>query len=683
MSDITTLMMGAAGAGGGGAETDPNFNQTTLLLHGDGTNGAQNNTFLDSSSNTFTITRNGNVTQGSYSPYGYGWSNYFDGTGNQLTASPLTDLALGAGDYTIELWVNISAFTTYGTFVTTYNNATTAGAWFLRINNTTQQWQWQNGANGSAPNFKAYNSSTNLTVGQWHHLAVVRSSGVVVLYQDGVNVGGGVDAETLVAPNFTIGRAVNGFELNGYLSNLRITKGTALYTTAFTPSTEPLTTTSQNATSSEVEILTCQSNRFVDNSSNTLALTVVGNPKVTPFSPFAPSAAYSASVNGGSGYFDGTGDYLSVADNAAFDLGTDNFTIQGWVYLTSSAASQTFVAKGTGADSQASYHIVFDGTNWDYYLSGNGSTWSIASGVLMGAGQVNAWQHIALVRNGSTFTPYVNGVAGTTTTSATALFDSNKIFSIGADDPGNQRLTGYISGLQVLKGTAATITVPTTPPTAIANTSLLCNFTNAGIFDNTGKNNLETVGNAQIDTSVKKYGTGSMEFDGSGDFLIFPNDVNTKNSVFFGSGDMTIETWVYPTTVSSYRSIFDYRPSSGFGTAALTFWIINGLLEFYAGAYSGGAPVVSGGSISTNVWTHIALCRASGTTRIYVNGTQVGTSTNAWNQTYGSTERFVIGATSVGASNHFTGYIDDFRITKGVARYTAAFTPPTAAFPDL
>jgi hypothetical protein len=67
MSDLITMMSAAAGAGG--EETDPNFNQTVLLLHGDGTNGAQNNTFLDSSSNTFTITRNGNTTQGTFSPF--------------------------------------------------------------------------------------------------------------------------------------------------------------------------------------------------------------------------------------------------------------------------------------------------------------------------------------------------------------------------------------------------------------------------------------------------------------------------------------------------------------------------------------------------------------------------------------------------------------------------------------
>jgi hypothetical protein len=86
MADLIAMLSAAASVDGGAA-ADPNFNQTTLLLHGDGTNGAQNNTFLDSSTNTFTITRNGNTTQGTFSPFSLPngeWSNYFDGSGDYL-----------------------------------------------------------------------------------------------------------------------------------------------------------------------------------------------------------------------------------------------------------------------------------------------------------------------------------------------------------------------------------------------------------------------------------------------------------------------------------------------------------------------------------------------------------------------------------------------------------------------
>ena len=104
MADLISML--AACAGGG--EKDPDFNQTVLLLHGDGTNGAQNNTFLDSSTNNFTITRNGNTTQGTFSPFslsdGY-WSNFFDGTNDRLTIADNVVLRPGTGNFTIEAWV--------------------------------------------------------------------------------------------------------------------------------------------------------------------------------------------------------------------------------------------------------------------------------------------------------------------------------------------------------------------------------------------------------------------------------------------------------------------------------------------------------------------------------------------------------------------------------------------------
>jgi hypothetical protein len=101
MSIARLMQMAAAGAG---EDTDPFFNQTTLLLHGDGTNGAQNNTFLDSSTNNFTITRNGNTTQGTFSPFSLPngeFSNFFDGSGDYLSFANGA-FNLGNNDFVIE-----------------------------------------------------------------------------------------------------------------------------------------------------------------------------------------------------------------------------------------------------------------------------------------------------------------------------------------------------------------------------------------------------------------------------------------------------------------------------------------------------------------------------------------------------------------------------------------------------
>jgi hypothetical protein len=106
MADITGMLQAAAG--NAGEDVDPFFQNTVLLLHGDGTNGAQNNTFLDASTNNFTITRNGNTTQGTFSPFSKPdgrWGNFFDGSGDYLSIADNAALDPVGDDFTIEAWV--------------------------------------------------------------------------------------------------------------------------------------------------------------------------------------------------------------------------------------------------------------------------------------------------------------------------------------------------------------------------------------------------------------------------------------------------------------------------------------------------------------------------------------------------------------------------------------------------
>lgn len=181
---------------------------------------------------------------------------------------------------------------------------------------------------------------------------------------------------------------------------------------------------------------------------------------------------------------------------------------------------------------------------------------------------------------------------------------------------------------------------------------------------------------AQISTSVIKYGTGSVTLNGGGENLSV-----VSNAVFgYGTGDFTIEFWVYNVGGSGARTIISNLTSTSSTNPHLYY---DGSLQIYY--YTAGANRITSSATSANTWYHVALCRASGSTRLFINGSQSG-STYSDSNDYGATAPLGIGTYWNGgapvSSSTLAGYIDDVRITKGVARYTANFTPPAAAFPN-
>jgi hypothetical protein len=658
MSNV--LKMAAVG-GAVSAETDPNFNQTVLLLHGDGTNGAQNNTFLDSSTNNFTITRNGNTTQGTFSPFSLAageWSNYFDGTGDRLDTPSNAAVSPGSSDFCFETWVYFSG-----------SGVASRPLYELIIGapNTNGLFIGTDPTNFIVRRVGVTNIITEAfpPANEWVHIAVTRSGTDWRLFFNGVQQG----STASYSYTFTTGSVRIGSNegqtafFNGNLSNYRFVKGSAVYTSNFTPPTTPLTAITNTS------LLTCQSNRFVDNSTNAFAITRNGDVRVTPFSPFAPSAAYDPAVNGGSGYFDGTGDYLTVSNTGLF--GSGDWHVECWVNAPVGQVDKPILecrnsASGNGSTTGFTLTLI-TATEIRVY--------SGAERLRATASYVGTWVHVAVSKKSGTTRLYINGTSLASTASIGTMSDTT--FIIGAGYYGSTSLNAFgqfwISGLRVLTGTGfdtSTITVPTAPPTPIANTSLLLNFTNAGIFDNTGKNVLETVGNAQIDTTTKKYGTGSMGFDGTGDWLQLATNVDLD----MGSGNFTIEFWINPTSYGSSAHILAQQAQDFTIQFSSVTSPANQLV-----VYDGSSRVI--GSISLSTWTHFALVRSSGTLQGYVNGVATGSS---WSNT--SATRFTLSNGLIGArwgnANPFTGFIDDLRITKGVARYTANFTAPTKALPD-
>jgi hypothetical protein len=286
---------------------------------------------------------------------------------------------------------------------------------------------------------------------------------------------------------------------------------------------------------------------------------------------------------------------------------------------------------------------------------------------------VGQWYHIAVTRSSSTWYLFANGVQlGATATNSTTFPNIAASVWVGTlQNPTAESFVGYMCDMRVVKSSVYTsaFTPPTAPVTAVANTQLLLNYTNAGIIDNTMINNLETVGNAQISTAQSKFGGSSMYFDGTGDYLTTPFSPLTQ----FGTGDFTIEFWLYRTGGSVYQTILDTRSS---GTASPWAVLLNSSNQPYILIAS---DITSSIAVASATWTHIAICRASGTLRIFNDGVVGYSGAN-------STSMMPTGPLRIGKTidnvYDLNGYIDDLRVTKGYARYTTTFTPPTAELPN-
>jgi hypothetical protein len=181
------------------------------------------------------------------------------------------------------------------------------------------------------------------------------------------------------------------------------------------------------------------------------------------------------------------------------------------------------------------------------------------------------------------------------------------------------------------------------------------------------------VGNTQISTTDPKFGTGSIFLDGTGDWLTTPSNTGFA----FGTADFTVEGWLKPAVVTAAdRIIFDSRVT--FDDTGIVFFIdANGRLNSFQGGLRANSGLLL---LTSNVWQHFAYVRAAGVLYVYIGGSLGGSAALTTNLTSPGTVR--IGVRNDDAAP-YSGYIDDLRITKGIARYTANFTPPTAPFPDI
>lgn len=220
----------------------------------------------------------------------------------------------------------------------------------------------------------------------------------------------------------------------------------------------------------------------------------------------------------------------------------------------------------------------------------------------------------------------------------------------------------------------ASVAAASLPDPSYANVTSLLHFDGAdGSSTFTDQKGITYLGHGSptLSATTKKFGTAAANL--SNGSSIYTTGIPTAFAP--GTGDFTVELWYYVATVpDAYICLFDTR-QTGVGFVVTVFQGSGPALNFIGG--STGSLTVAGPSLTVG-WHHFALVRQSGTVKMYQDGTQTGSGADTTN--YTATSLYLGAGYNFGSP--LNGYIDDFRWTNGVARYTANFTPPTAAFPN-
>lgn len=443
----------------------------------------------------------------------------------------------------------------------------------------------------------------------------------------------------------------------------------------------------------------------------------------------------------GTGAFsNGTGRYLQAPTSLQTDLtfGTGDFTIEGHFYLGS-------VGNSTGDVPMFDWRPGNDRTNTSYfaatYMDGGGPGIGWFQGQTLKFANYGSfqsalgWYHVAFARQSGTLRMFVNGSLQATLADTTNyLCSSASMPNIGAWPSDSYWSARPFDEIRITKGLArytAAFTAPTaafldtyvvgqtpqiTLPTAVGHTNeytiknnnssavplqtTLSQTVDGAPVNSTGDTNLPAVtallygdgangstvitdsspiasnwtavGTASLNTATKQFGTGSISFNGG---YITPTAASSNFA--FGGNNFTVEFW-YRSNANGDIVLANWHSAGANPARYPMIYPVGGNMSWYVG----GVSVVSAGTLAANAWHHVAFCRSGTTIRAFANGTLVNSATDTNDYLCDSNRPLFGGYTPGSGAYWFNGFLDDFRITKGVARYTSSFAVPTAAFPN-
>ena len=671
------------GSGAVATPSDDEFNRVSFLSHFDGANNGVNNAFDDGSASNHTITAAGNVTQGSFGPFArpaghFSQRNYASagGTTSQTSWVEAPDSAdfdlVVTGDFTIEFWVNF--IKTEATII------------FGQSNGGGGQPKWNLNLDQAIADNLAFHLGGGGNLGvpfapdanRWYYIAVTRDGNNYRFYADGAQLGSTVSSSARSSASsavLQIGAGESYLGLGGYISNLRFVKGTALYT----GSTHAVPTGPTTKVTNTV-LLCCQDNSFIDNSDSAHVLTpnkltLANYAEVSTFGPFLTSKVYDAAVNGASLASLAAGDYLSFG-NIGLDGHSGDFSIEAWIYPTAySQYSNTIYSQGSNANVSDLFELSLNASGQLHAFINQGSVTLQSTFVC----NRNAWTFVQLKRTSGTLAIFTNGTQSSTVSNTATIASPNRGF-VGTQSYGagvaSRSFFGFICDVRCSVVTRS-ISLPTAPLAVTdSNTKLLLNMADGQAFDSAAQSNLYLAGNAKISTAHAKFGNTSLALGGDQQVA----EIVSSNVINFGAGPFTIEMFLRLDSGSTNRTeiFFDGRGDAGSQGLFPTLEIKH--TDDTVDYYTNSNIKISSGTLTRGQFYHIAVCRSGTSTKMFIDGTQVG-STYSDSAFYISSSRVQLGRYYASTNHDFHGEIDELRISK-MARYTSNFTAPSAPFAD-
>jgi hypothetical protein len=697
-----------------------------------------------------------------------------------LTTSSSSDFAFGTGDFTMELWVYSPTWNGGSSNKDVVPMAHTNPTTFFYITGTSGgELKWYDGSTIYSPS-----PTVNLSSAKWIHLASVRRSGIVSLFVDGVRVHSFSNTVSYGTGTFVFGRgpANNLNAFYGYMQDAKVynfakyqenftpplptygtlsyttgTTNTGINTTSYFQSTGDVGIAETSSTAADALVLALPMNRtfgfqdinvairgLTSGASAGTAKTVGLGTTSTANAPSHPIiSATESKWYDGAAYFDG-GDYGEIVgmtiDNT-FVQG--DYTIEGWVYPTDTNESGAW-----GITGNQYFGTRIQGGSDNFQFSGGGTP-AISMGTSL---KRNTWNHLSMVKSGTTGYGFVNGIlVGTTTVSSPSVSSTN--LRIGLYYSTVYLFRGYLQDFKIYKGLAK-YTENFTPPQPICGFSTdlaiqtgfttttatgallssvvglgststlafsadlnlasvtsitsssgistlpdpyaqnlvlalpLANITGVGnsftndrntqirIASLVGGGSTKTITNVGVSTvslgSTSKWYGNTASFNGSTGFLSIPYSTDFD----FSSSNFTIECWFNPSILSGEKGIIGINGTSQ-STTGIVIRTSGTTLQFWVNGFN--TITSQSGSISSNLWNHIALVRNSSTNLLFLNGTLVASSTAT--PSMGTITNVVVGRTYGDSSSEYSnGYLQDLKIYKGTAKYTTNFTPPPPMF---